>query len=64
MEVAILLASGLQDWVDFDVIIGVVLLNATAGWYQEKQTADVVASLKGDITMRPTSFATANSNQA
>jgi H+-transporting ATPase len=28
------------------------MLNASVGWYQEKQAADVVASLKGDIAMR------------
>ncbi|KAF2203681.1 plasma-membrane proton-e [Delitschia confertaspora ATCC 74209] len=54
MELAVLLAAGLQDWVDFGVIIGILLLNATVGWYQEKQAADVVASLKGDIAMKAT----------
>ncbi|KAF2135283.1 uncharacterized protein K452DRAFT_323142 [Aplosporella prunicola CBS 121167] len=52
MELAVLLAAGLRDWVDFGVIIGILLLNAIVGWYQEKQAADVVASLKGDIAMR------------
>lgn len=27
-------------------------MNAAVGWYQEKQAADVVASLKGDIAMK------------
>ncbi|KAF2264310.1 plasma-membrane proton-e [Lojkania enalia] len=54
MELAALLAAGLQDWVDFGVICGILLLNALVGWYQEKQAADVVASLKGDIAMRAT----------
>lgn len=52
MELAVLLAGGLEDWVDFGVIIGILCLNAAVGWYQEKQAADVVASLKGDIAMR------------
>lgn len=52
MECAVLLAAGLDDWVDFGVIIGILCLNAAVGWYQEKQAADVVASLKGDIAMR------------
>lgn len=52
MEIAVLLAAGLQDWVDFGVIIGILLLNAIVGWYQEKQAADVVASLRGDIAMK------------
>lgn len=54
MELAALLAAGLRDWVDFGVIIGILLLNAIVGWYQEKQAADVVASLKGDIAMKAT----------
>jgi H+-transporting ATPase len=47
MELAVLLAAGLRDWIDLGVIIGILLLNAVVGWYQEKQAADVVASLKG-----------------
>jgi len=54
MELAVLLAAGLRDWVDFGVIIGILMLNAIVGWYQEKQAADVVASLKGDIALRST----------
>ena len=54
MELAVILAAGLRDWIDFGVIIGILMLNAIVGWYQEKQAADVVASLKGDIAMRAT----------
>lgn len=54
MELAALLAAGLEDWIDFGVIIGILGLNAAVGWYQEKQAADVVASLKADIAMRAT----------
>lgn len=52
MELAVLLAAGLRDFIDLGVICGILLLNALVGWYQEKQAADVVASLKGDIAMR------------
>ncbi|KAL1876841.1 hypothetical protein VTK73DRAFT_9143 [Phialemonium thermophilum] len=54
MEIAALLAVGLGDWIDFGVILGILFLNAFVGFYQEKQAADVVASLKGDIAMRCT----------
>src|ERR1700761_6772378 len=54
MELAAILAAGLRDWVDFGVICGILFLNAFVGFYQEKQAADVVASLKGDIAMRCT----------
>ena len=52
MEIAVCLSAGLREWIDFGVIIAILLLNASVGWYQEKQAADVVASLKGDIAMR------------
>ena len=52
MEVAVVIALGMQDWLDAGIIIGILLLNAVVGWYQEKQAADVVASLKGDIAMK------------
>ena len=52
MELAALLALGLGDWIDFGVIVGILALNAFVGFYQEKQAADVVASLKGDIAMK------------
>jgi H+-transporting ATPase len=54
MELAVLLSAGLEDWVDFGVIIGILLLNASVGWYQEKQAADIVASLKADIALKAT----------
>lgn len=54
MELALLLAAGLRDWVDFGVIAAILLLNAAVGWYQEKAAADVVASLKGDIALKST----------
>jgi H+-transporting ATPase len=54
MELAAVLAAGLRDWTDFGVICGILLLNAFVGWYQEKQAADIVASLKGDIAMKAT----------
>ncbi|TLD30652.1 hypothetical protein PspLS_02351 [Pyricularia sp. CBS 133598] len=52
MEAAAILAFALRDWIDAGVIVGILLLNAIVGWYQEKQAADVVASLKGDIAMK------------
>nr|AJE25534.1 plasma membrane H+ ATPase [Starmerella bombicola]UJH94622.1 Pma1 [Starmerella bombicola] len=54
MEIAVLFAGGLRDWVDFGVIIGILMLNAFVGWYQESKAADVVASLKADIAMKAT----------
>ena len=52
MELAVLLAAGLRDWIDFGVIIGILMLNAIVGWYQERQAENIVESLRGDIAMR------------
>ncbi|KAK8854504.1 plasma-membrane proton-efflux P-type ATPase [Kwoniella newhampshirensis] len=54
MELAVILAAGLQDWIDFGVIIGILFLNAAVGWYQEKQAGDIVAQLKKGIAMKTT----------
>ncbi|KAI0311632.1 plasma-membrane proton-e [Amylostereum chailletii] len=52
MELAVILAAGLRDWIDFGVIIGILMLNAFVGWYQEKQAGDIVEQLKAGIAMR------------
>ncbi|KAN0064785.1 hypothetical protein ACQY0O_001842 [Thecaphora frezii] len=52
MELAVVLAAGLRDWIDFGVIIAILLLNAFVGWYQEKQAGDIVAQLKAGIALR------------
>ncbi|KAF8179372.1 hypothetical protein K438DRAFT_1680609 [Mycena galopus ATCC 62051] len=52
MEIAVILSAGLQDWIDFGVIIGILFLNAGVGWYQEKQAGDIVAELKAGIAMK------------
>ncbi|KAI0287666.1 plasma-membrane proton-e [Russula brevipes] len=54
MELAVLLAAGLRDWIDFGVIIGILMLNAFVGWYQEKQAGDIVEQLKAGIAMKAT----------
>ncbi|GAA6001204.1 hypothetical protein JCM10207_007463 [Rhodosporidiobolus poonsookiae] len=54
MEIAVILAAGLRDWIDFGVIIGILFLNAAVGWYQEKQAGDIVAQLKAGIAMKAT----------
>lgn len=54
MELAAILAAGLRDWIDFGVIIAILLLNAFVGWYQEKQAGDIVAQLKAGIALRST----------
>ncbi|KAF8271836.1 E1-E2 ATPase-domain-containing protein [Lactarius quietus] len=54
MELAVLLSAGLRDWIDFGVIIGILMLNAFVGWYQEKQAGDIVEQLKAGVAMKAT----------
>ncbi|GME79942.1 unnamed protein product [[Candida] boidinii] len=46
MEGAALLAAGLEDWVDFGVICGLLMLNACVGFIQEFQAGSIVDELK------------------
>jgi Cation transport ATPase len=41
-----LVAAGLEDWVDFGVICGLLLLNAVVGFVQEYQAGSIVDELK------------------
>ncbi|CAI7567548.1 unnamed protein product [Penicillium glandicola] len=52
MEVAILLAGGLQDWIDFGIICALLLLNAVVGFTQEYQAGNIVDSLKETLALR------------
>lgn len=49
MELAAILAAGLQDWIDFAVILLLLLMNAVIGFYQEYQAGSVVEQLKKTI---------------
>lgn len=46
MESAAILAAGLEDWVDFGVILGLLALNAFVGFIQEYQAGSIVDELK------------------
>ncbi|KAJ5171273.1 ATPase P-type K/Mg/Cd/Cu/Zn/Na/Ca/Na/H-transporter [Penicillium coprophilum] len=52
MEVAILLAVGLHDWIDLGIICGLLLLNAMVGFAQEYQAGNIVESLKETLALR------------
>ncbi|EGX52597.1 hypothetical protein AOL_s00007g539 [Orbilia oligospora ATCC 24927] len=52
MEAAAILAAGLQDWVDFGVICGLLLLNACVGFFQEFQAGSIVDELKKTLALK------------
>jgi H+-transporting ATPase len=46
------LAAGLEEWVDFAVIIALLLLNATVGFVQEFQAGSIVDELKKTLALK------------
>lgn len=46
------MAAGLQDWVDFGVICGLLLLNAAVGFVQEFQAGSIVDELKKTLALK------------
>jgi H+-transporting ATPase len=52
MEAAAVLAAGLEDWVDFGVICGLLLLNAAVGFVQEFQAGSIVDELKKTLALK------------
>ncbi|KAJ5373053.1 ATPase P-type K/Mg/Cd/Cu/Zn/Na/Ca/Na/H-transporter [Penicillium concentricum] len=52
MEIAILLAAGLHDWIDLGIICALLLLNAGVGFAQEYQAGNIVDSLKETLALR------------
>ncbi|ROT40223.1 plasma-membrane proton-e [Sodiomyces alkalinus F11] len=52
MEAAAVLAAGLEDWVDFGVILALLLLNAVVGFVQEFQAGSIVEELKKTLALK------------
>jgi H+-transporting ATPase len=52
MMAAAVLAAGLEDWVDFGVICGLLLLNACVGFVQEFQAGSIVEELKKTLALK------------
>ncbi|CAI7638682.1 hypothetical protein PCG10_003654 [Penicillium crustosum] len=52
MEIAMILAAALRDWIDFGIIGALLLLNAVVGFAQEYQAGNIVDSLKETLALR------------
>lgn len=46
------MAAGLEDWVDFGVIIALLFLNAGVGFIQEYQAGSIVEELKKTLALK------------
>jgi len=49
MEVAAIIAIGLVDYIDFILIVGLLLINASIGYYEEAAAGDAIAALEGAL---------------
>lgn len=49
-----MLAAGLQHWIDLGIISGLLLLNASVGFYQEFHAGNVVAEIKKKLALKAT----------
>jgi H+-transporting ATPase len=49
IEVAVVLAAILQHWDDFAIILTLLIVNATIGFWEEHQAGDAVAALKAHL---------------
>jgi H+-transporting ATPase len=50
MEVAAILAVILQDWVDFGLIVALLFLNASIGYWEEHASGNAISALKDQLT--------------
>jgi len=46
MEVAAIIAIGIVDYIDFILIVGLLLINASIGYYEEASAGDAIAALE------------------
>ncbi|KAI9227427.1 MAG: h(+)-transporting atpase [Piptocephalis tieghemiana] len=49
--VAAILAGAFQDWIDFGLILGLLVLNAIVGFLQEYQAGSTIAQLKATLAL-------------
>jgi H+-transporting ATPase len=51
MEISIILTAVTQDWVDFGIILGMLLINAIIGYSEEAKADSAVAALKNSLAL-------------
>ena len=49
IELAALVAAAIQDWPDFGIIVAILSVNGTLGFFEERKAAEAVASLADNV---------------
>jgi len=50
IELAAVVAAAIQDWADLGIILAILLVNGSLGFFEERKAAEAVASLADNVT--------------
>ena len=52
IEIAAIVSGILQSWVDFGILVGLLILNAVIGFHEELKAEDALSALKNTLALK------------